>query len=155
MKTENNTLSATQSQEEAFRKKANHYMVCFIDTCPLHDQCLRWLTGQYVETTPFAYTAINPRNPKVGGEKCEMFRKNQSIVMKRGLTRLYDEMPGRMEYRIRHLLIQMWGHKKYYEIRKGERLISPDLQEDIEAACRHHGWKGAIVYDGEEESLLW
>ena len=142
-------------EEKAFRKKINNYLVCFIDNCPMHDQCLRWLVGQYADTTLPSYNAINPHNPQMGGEQCEMFRKKQRIVMKRGLTHLYDEMPGRMEQHIRALLIQLWGHKKYYEVRKGERLITPQMQEDVEDACRHHGWMGPIIYDGEQEDWLW
>ena len=42
-----------------------------------------------------------------------------------------------------------------YEVRKGERLITPEMQEDVEDACRHHGWTGPFVYDGEEEDWLW
>ena len=151
----NEKQSATQSQEEVFRKKAGHYLVCFSESCSLRQQCLRWLVGQYADTQPLAYNAINPRNPTIGGEKCEMFRKNQRVMMKRGLTHLYLEMPGRMEYLIRHLLILWWGRKKYFEVRKGVRLITPEMQQDVVDACRHHGWTGPIVYDGEEESWLW
>lgn len=155
MKMKNENLLATPSQEEAFREKVHHYLVCFIDSCPLREQCLRWLVGQYAPTLPYAYNAINPRNPKIGGGQCEMFRKNQRVVMKRGLTHLYDDMPGLMERRIRGLLIQWWGRKKYFEVRKGLRLITPEMQQDIEDACHHHGWQGPINYDGEEESWLW
>ncbi|SEW10438.1 hypothetical protein SAMN04487827_1543 [Prevotella sp. khp7] len=154
MKTKNNTLSSTQPQE-AFREKVSHYLVCFIESCPLREQCLRWLVGQYADTMPLAYNAINPRNPKIGGEECVMFRKEQRVVMKRGLTHLYLEMPGLVEHRVRRMLIGMWGHKKYYEVRKGDRLITPEMQNDVETVCRYHGWKGPIVYDGEEESWLW
>ena len=84
-----------------------------------------------------------------------MFRKNQRVVMKRGLTHLYDDMPARIEKRIRQLLIQFWGRKKYFETRKGERLITPEMQEDVVDACRHHGWEGPIVFDGEEEDWIW
>lgn len=151
----NQNKSAEQLQEEVFRQKVDHYLVCFIESCPLREQCLRWLVGRYADTMPLAYNAINPRNPKIGGEKCEMFRKNQRVVMKRGLTHLYHEMPSYMEHRIRHLLILMWGRKKYFEIRRGDRLITPDQQDDVLRACRHHGWQGPIVYDGEEEDWLW
>ena len=145
----------SESQAEAFKEKASHYLVCFIDSCPLHGQCLRWLVGQYADPSSVSFNAINPRNQQVGGEQCIMFRKNQRVVMKRGLTHLYLDMPGRVEYRVRQLLILMWGRKQYFEVRKGERLITPEMQEDVQDACRHHGWTGPIVYDGEVEDWLW
>ena len=155
MKAKEENQSATLSQEEVFREKADHYLVCFIDKCPLREQCLRWLVGQYADTTMLACNAINPRNPKMGGEQCEMFRKNQLVLMKRGMTRLYLDMPGRVEYHIRRLLIQKWGRRQYFEARRGDRLITPDMQDDVLRACRYHGWTGPIVYDGEEEYWLW
>ena len=121
----NEEIKAIKSQEEAFREKAGNYLVCFSESCSLRQLCLRWLVGQY------------------------------AVIMKRGLTHLYLEMPGRMEYLIRQLLIQWWGRKKYFEARKGVRLITPEMQQDVADACRHHGWTGPIVYDGEEESWLW
>lgn len=142
-------------QREAFRKKVSHYIVCFIESCPLRDQCLRWQVGQYVETTPLVWKSINPHHPNAGTEQCEMFRKNQRVVMKRGLTQLYHEMPGYMEHRIRGLLILMWGRKKYFEARRGDRLITAQMQEDVIDACLQHGWHGPIVYDGEEVDWDW
>ena len=155
MKAKVENQSAILSQEEVFREKADHYLVCFIDKCPLREQCLRWLVGQYTDTTLLACNAINPRNPKMGGEQCEMFRKNQLVLMKRGMTRLYLDMPGRVEYQIRRLLIQKWGRRQYFEARRGDRLITPDMQDDVLRACRYHGWTGSIIYDGEEEYWLW
>lgn len=156
MKTKNDTQNATQSQEEALlREKAHHYLVCFSESCPLRDDCLRWMVGQYVDPNVPAWTAVNPRNPKVGGEQCEMFRKKQRVMMKSGLTRMYDDMPGRVEYNVRHLLIRMWGRRQYFEYRRGDRLLDPDRQKDVAYACRQCGWQGPIVYDGEEESWLW
>lgn len=151
----NEEQKATRSQEEDFRKKAGHYLVCFSESCPLRQECLRWLVGQYADPQPLAYNAVNLRNPKIGGEYCEMFRKKQRVMMKRGMTRLYLDMPGRMEYKIRHLLISTWGRKPYFEARRGDRLITPDMQQSVAAACSYYGWTGPIVYDGEEESWWW
>ena len=150
----NNEVTAVE-QEEAFRKKAAHYYVCLIDHCPLHDQCLRWLVGQYLEPRLPLCTIVNPRHPKAGTEQCELFRKNQRVVMKRGLMHLYREMPGYMEKQIRWQLIAKWTHKKYYEVRKGERLMTPDMQQDVINICRSNGWKGPIVFDGEETEWNW
>ena len=149
-----NQVDAVQ-QQEAFRKKVNHYNVCMIDHCPLHDQCLRWLVGQYVGSNVPMCTSMNPRYPNMGTEQCEFFRKNQRIVMKRGLKQLYHEMPGYMEKGVRWQLISMWGRKKYYEVRKGDRLMTPDMQDDVVFACRQHGWQGSIVFDGEDVDWDW
>lgn len=35
----------TMTKEEIFRKKAPHYLVCFIGQRPPHGSCLRWFVG--------------------------------------------------------------------------------------------------------------
>ena len=43
---ENSNFDVTpEQQEQAFRKKVGHYIICFQDQCPLHEQCLHWLVG--------------------------------------------------------------------------------------------------------------
>ena len=155
MNTINLKKSAAELQEEAFRAKVDHYLVCFVDNCPLHEQCLRWLVGQYVDAGLPSYNAVNPRNPKNGGDECAMFRPNRRVVMKRGFTNMYHEMPGYMERRIRQALIDEFGRKPYFEMRKGIRLVTPEQQQLITAICRRIGWQGTIVYDGEQEEWAW
>jgi hypothetical protein len=53
MKMKKENQIGLKSQEDAFREKAGHYLVCFVDQCPLHDHCLRWLVGQYVDIQPW------------------------------------------------------------------------------------------------------
>ena len=53
------------------------------------------------------------------------------------------------------LLIHIWGRKQYFEMRRGDRLITPEQQQDVVDCCRHHGWTGPIVYDGEVEDWDW
>ena len=152
---EANHQSLAQQQEEAFRQKADHYLLCFIEHCPLRENCLRWLVAQYYDPSLMVQTSINPLNPEVGGEHCTQFRKNERIKMKRGLTHLYHEMPGYLERTIRQQLINTWGRKAYFEIRKGDRLITPEQQNDVLRICRRNGWTGHIVYDGEQEEWAW
>ena len=144
-----------KTQEETFRDKVDHYMVCFLDHCPLREQCLRWLVGQYADTTRVVFSSINPRNPNFAKEDCTMFRPNRKAMMKRGFSNMYHDMPGHMERSIRHQLITIFGHKQYFEMRKGDRLITPEQQQQILDTCRAHGWQGPINYDGEKEDWLW
>lgn len=155
MKSNVDNKTAPLSEEQAFRQKADSYLVCFLDHCPQRSQCLRWLVGQYVSERPYAWTAISPRHPQAATESCEMFRKNVRIVMKRGFKNLYREMPAYKERAIRQQLIHLWGRRQYFEMRKGDRLITPEQQQDIINVCKFHGYSGPIVYDGEQEDWLW
>ena len=37
MKKQIDNISTTEQQKEVFREKADHYLVCFIDGCPLRE----------------------------------------------------------------------------------------------------------------------
>ena len=104
---------------------ADNYLKCFIDRCPQR-------AGQ-----------------------CEMYRERRVVMMKRGFTQMFHEMPGYMERNVRFQLIHRLGRKKYYEMRKGERLIDPEAQQVIASICRSNGWNGPIVYDGEVQKMWW
>lgn len=148
-------LATIQSEEDIFREKASSYLVCFINECPLRSHCLRYEVGQYASSLPMAQQSVNPRHPKMGTKDCPMFREHQRVLMKKGFTRFYYDMPGRVEHAIRGYLIAAFGRKIYFEMRKGERLISPEQQRVIANACRECGWTGDLVYDGEQEEYDW
>ena len=84
-----------------------------------------------------------------------MFRPNKRAMMKRGFKNMYHDMPGYMERRIRWQLIASFGRRIYFEMRKGDRLITPAQQQTILNVCRANGWQGPINYDGEQEDWLW
>ena len=84
-----------------------------------------------------------------------MFRNSERVLMKRGMTKMFIDMPTRMERNIRNQLIGMWGRKRYFEMRRGDRPITPAQQQDITDTCQFYGWTGPIVYDGEEEGWQW
>ena len=142
-------------QEEAFRAKADHDIVCFVEHCPLREQCLRWLVGRYADPSLYAVMSINPFYQGVGTQQCSKFRDSQRVMLKYGFTHLYEDMPSRIEKPIRQRLYVCFGRKRYFEMRKGERPVTPDQQKQIIDVCRQCGWQGPIVYDGEQEGWAW
>ncbi len=142
-------------EEEAFREKAKKYVVCFNEHCTRHNQCLRYLVGQYADCRGVSIPSVNVRHPQVVAGDCPLYRQNIQVVHKVGLTQFYLDMPGRMERAIRHQLISLFTHRIYYLMRNGKRLITPAEQEQIAAVCRQAGWNGELVYDGETTDWLW
>ena len=142
-------------EESTFRSMASHYLVCHISDCPLSSRCLRYIVGRYADPSPVACLSVNPLNAGVRETPCRMFREKVRVVMKRGMTHFYYDMPGRKEHAIRYQFIEIFGRKQYYQMRRGDRLITPDEQEQIAAVCHAHGWTAPLVYDGEEEDWLW
>lgn len=148
-------VRAISSEETMLRSKERSYLVCFLDHCPLHQTCLRWLVGQYADATQPSYRAVNPHYPHTATDSCELYREKRCAQVMYGFTRLFDNMPARMAHRIRLFLIMQFGHKYYYEMRKGQRPINPGQQTVILDACRQHGWQGPVTYDRQEEDYDW
>lgn len=146
---------ACKTEADIFREKAESYLVCFNGQCPRCESCLRYLVGKFAKEQPMALIAVNPRHPQVATSECPMFRHREQVMMKRGLTHFYDEMPGRLEHIVRHNLIAAFGRKYYFEMRKGERLITPENQNCIADICRSLGWTGELHYDREQLSYDW
>jgi len=146
---------ASKQEDDMMREKASGYLVCFIDGCLLHETCMRWVVGCYANQDQVSHVSVNPRNPRMGGEDCPMFREKVRVKVKRGLTRFYHEMPGYMEQAIRRQLIAHFGRKHYFLMRRGDKFIYPADQQAIERICRQQGWTGPLVYDGEDEDWQW
>lgn len=151
----NNQITQELQRAEPFRQKASHYLVCFIENCLLRDDCLRYQVGQHANSEPLALTAVNPLHEGVAAADCPLYRPEHRVVVKFGLKHLYDDMPHRIEKTVRSRLIQLIGFRYYYEMRKGDRPITPDYQQIIADVRRQHGWQGPIVYDGEAEDWDW
>ena len=155
MRTTKNSKKDKNTEEEVFRVKSDHYIICFIERCPLKEQCLRHIVGQYATTRPLVLPAVSPLNAGYEGEHCTLFRKKERKVMKRGFTNLFYDMPGHLEHAIRHQLIYAFGRRQYYEMRCGKRLIAPEQVAQMIDICRRNGWTAPLVFDGEQEDWAW
>lgn len=152
---DNHTIIWPSTLEEAYKARDPHYMVCFRDECPLRDSCLRYACGKYADTQYYYVEAVNPKYPKVATSECPVYRKNETLMMKTGLTRFYEQMTGKQERAIRAHLIRYYNRKVYYWLRNGVKTITPENQQFIEDVCRQYGYNGPFVYDAEHKDWTW
>ena len=139
-----------------FKEKAQKYTVCFADNCPLHDHCLRWEVGLYVDTEEEVLTCINPRHKKVEKGQCPNFRDNQPLKMPLGMTKhFYYDMPQHQARNIKQALIDHYGRTIYYRYHSAHRPISPDVLQFIQSVCLEYGWTQPLQCDSEIEDYLW
>lgn len=148
-------IPALQPDADMLRQKASHYLVCFLDHCPLHDHCLRWLAGCHADTAPVSHVAVNPHHPQAGSTSCVAYRPAVQTVMKRGMTSFYHDMPSYMERDIRNHLIQLFTRTRYFKMRRGDLPVTPAEQQQIAAVCHEHGWTGPLRYDSEQKEWMW
>ena len=130
-------------------------MLCFINECPRRATCLRWLVGQELQSNDYNILSVNPMHPEVKANKCALYREKKHVRYAKGMMHFYDEMTRSQEVGIKHRLIVHYGRRQYYEYRRGERLISPEMQAFIGQVCKEHGYTKEPHYDGWQDDYAW
>ena len=143
------------TEKEVFSHKAPNYLLCFINECPRRATCLRWLVGQELQSNEYNILSVNPMHPEVKANKCALYREKKHVRYAKGMMHFYDEMTRSQEIGIKHQLIVHYGRRQYYEYRRGERLISPEMQAFIGQVCKEHGYTKEPHYDGWQDDYAW
>lgn len=143
------------TEKEVFSHKAPNYLLCFINECPRRATCLRWLVGQELQSNEYNILSVNPMHPEVKANKCALYREKKHVRYAKGMMHFYDEMTRSQEIGIKHRLIVHYGRRQYYEYRRGERLISPEMQAFIGQVCKEHGYTKEPHYDGWQDDYAW
>ena len=143
------------TEKEVFSHKAPNYLLCFINECPRRATCLRWLVGQELQSNDYNILSVNPMHPEVNANKCALYREKKHVRYAKGMMHFYDEMTRSQEIGIKHRLIVHYGRRQYYEYRRGERLISPEMQAFIGQVCKEHGYTKEPHYDGWQDDYAW
>ena len=143
------------TEKEVFSHKAPNYLLCFINECPRRATCLRWLAGQELQSNDYNILSVNPMHPEVKANKCALYREKKHVRYAKGMMHFYDEMTRSQEIGIKHRLIVHYGRRQYYEYRRGERLISPEMQAFIGQVCKEHGYTKEPHYDGWQDDYAW
>lgn len=143
------------TEKEIFSHKAPNYLLCFINEYPRRASCLRWLVGQELQSNDYNILSVNPMHPEVKANKCALYREKKHVRYAKGMMHFYDEMTRSQEIGIKHRLIVHYGRRQYYEYRRGERLISPEMQAFIGQVCKEHGYTKEPHYDGWQDDYAW
>ncbi len=143
------------TEKEIFSHKAPNYLLCFINECPRRASCLRWLVGQELQSNEYNILSVNPMHPEVKANKCALYREKKHVRYAKGMMHFYNEMTRSQEIGIKHRLIVHYGRRQYYEYRRGERLISPEMQAFIGQVCKEHGYTKVPHYDGWQDDYAW
>lgn len=143
------------TDEKVFAAHAKGYLLCYNERCNRHEHCLRWLVKDYAPKDVPLISIVNPNHKTHTGATCRYFRSDTRKRMAVGMTTFFDEMPRKMEQKIRHELMQHLGRTTFFIYRRGDRPITPSVQRQIEEICVRNGWKNMPVYDGFTEEYEW
>ena len=153
MKKEDNT---PKTREQLFTEKAEKsYAICYSQTCPLREHCLRSQLLAYVPQDRRISSCVNLNNPAMQTETCPMYRDDQPVRMPLGIAKMYYDMPLRIARPLKQHLIQYFNRKRYYEYHSGYRPVPPEHEQYIRQAILRFGWQQPIEFNDYIEDYLW
>ena len=107
---------------------------------------------------PQSVRAVNPFyvGSLSGSSTCARYRSSEQLHYARGMTRLFDEVPTKLLFTVRHRVMGCFSCERYYyHCRKGERPISPEEQQRIARVFNAVGIGTKPKFDHYEYAVAW
>ena len=159
MNHENNVTTASGKTDNM--PKDYIYCPAADGACPRAPQCLRaiayrQLTATEASDKPGPIRIVHPACVAHAQKGCDYYRDSTPVRFAQGMTKLFDEIPHRLEADIRRRIMACFSCRSYYfQSRKGERLITPKEQQDIANVFRRAVMKAEPEFDDYVEETYW
>lgn len=141
MSTKNLTIRAS------FRNVPKGYQLCFTETCPMKDECLRFLAGKEIPEDWDWGPAVYP-NIRMTEKGCRLFSIGQPVMMAWGFSKLFGEVKSKHELGLRTAMRQyLNGTSNYYRYNSGERMLNEEQQKWIIQLFQRTGYTEDLVFD--------
>ena len=127
-------------EEHHFTNVPYNYPLCLNRQCPKASTCLRQLVEQEVPDSAEYWVVISPKYQAKLKGACPHYRSSQKVQYAKGCMNILDNLPSR---------------RTYYRIRKGERLLSPAEQRDVQKILKQCGATGKQEFDAYVEDYEW
>ena len=122
------------------------YAVCYNHECPRATGCLRHLCYTVLPEEEDVRPCVLPQAWQ-GGE-CRQFAEAQPVRLAWGMSHLFQDVPKWQATVIRHELMRLFSSERtYFRYRRGEFLITPELQSRVADIFRKHGYTAERQYD--------
>lgn len=112
---------------------------CFNDACPKAERCFRHIAAQFKDATVKSGNAIYPDALHDG--KCDYFIRPRIINAAWGFNGLYHNVRQQDVATLRSQITSLLGGKtSYYRIFRGEKLLTPEKQQEIARLFKAYGY---------------
>ncbi len=132
------------------------FTLCTRKDCERHGTCLHWLAYDQhpvMERAHFYDARWFDQNG--GTEACTHYADSTPIEYAAGFEHIFDEMPKVKADMLRKSLLSYYGDFTYYRYRRGEYLMSPNVQEHIIATAKELGITTPIQFRRKECRICW
>ncbi|MDO5526594.1 MAG: DUF6078 family protein [Prevotella sp.] len=135
--------------EETFRgRQLSHaWIYCFNEHCPQHNECIRFISGKYVDDTKDAGSAVFP-NACRDGRKCRLFKQARIVTFAWGFKKLFYNVRQRDAATLRlNLKAFLGSHGTYYNYANGRCKLTPEQQQGVLNIFRKKGYTENLEFD--------
>ena len=144
-----------EEREAKLKKKAETGVLCFSEKCPQREHCILSLLNQYASKEHRVRTSVNLNNPLMQTADCPLYLDSEPVHMAVGIAPIYDKMPGKMERKIKHHLIDVYTRKLYYDYHTGRRPMPPEVERYVRQTARAAGWEEELLFDHYTDDFAW
>lgn len=130
-----------------FKDAPYGYALCFNHACALCGKCMHYQVGLLAPQDRLTGPAVYPTAWKDGA--CQCFREKKLVQYAWGFSQLYKGMTSGQTSDARGTLRAHLGSgmSAYYRYHHGERLLTPQLQEEIRDIIVRFGGSKDIRFD--------
>ena len=130
---------------------APSWLYCFNAQCPMHDNCLRFLSALEMPADRDNGRAVYPNALKNG--QCRFYRKDEKVMLATGFVVKDNPRVSSMFVEMRRRISNyLGGNGTYYLYRNGKKWLSPQQQEDIRNIFRNAGYTDEVVFEKTKET---
>lgn len=130
-----------------FEQLPNNWAVCFIEGCPVKEQCLRHLAAAAVPETQTYGNSVWPNALKNG--ECSMFAEVKYDKLAGGFSQLFSNL-RQQDYKVIRRRMEDRFRRDYYRYMHGDKLLNPDQQQWIRQLFTQYGYTEDLVFDHYE-----
>lgn len=122
------------------------WALCFLDECPLKEQCQRWLAYSYAPKGTTIHSCITPHALDKG--KCRYYVKPEPIRVAYGFGDLFRQVRRDDYHAMKDELIDYFGSSTYYyRYRRGEYPLTPEQLSWMRQLFSRYGYNDNIEFN--------
>ena len=141
MKEQSNLIQILNS-----RGTPKSWQYCFNATCPMKEDCLRFITGTHLPKDRLFGPAIYPTAIIHG--QCQFFKQAKVIKGAWGFKSILHDVKAKDIAALRQAIKNFVGSNgSYYKYNNGQRLLTPEQQATIIQICKAHNYHENLTFD--------
>lgn len=137
-----------------YKISETYQVACAKAGCTMKDVCLRQQLYLRIVDTESVVSIVNPRIV-TANEKCPYLVKPRTIRYAKGFMRMLETLNVKKLDEFRWRMISKTNRNKYFKLRKGEILLTPEEQQKVFDVLHEIGLNIENPFDSYVEKGIW